>query len=274
MRHPRGAAAPPPVLQGPASDPYRTRLEALLNPHHPRYPSTPNPDGPAYWVTPRHLAGDDGILADRITGLLTEAGWTSWTTARSTWLFLSPGRLCGAEWILTDNLFHLGNLPVAWQVSARPAADSALAEWNAYFTAGTPHEAVADFLLAVEARTDPVLNYDGPEAVLDALTALGWARDLDRPETTAWDPGLSAGFTWGPAPAEIQDADPRPDLLGWQVWAEPVLGAPYQWAATFSPSVPHDLVAAFAASLASPAPVLRRTLPEGTEGRLILTRAH
>lgn len=109
--------------------------------------------------------------------------------------------------------------------------------------------------------------------VFEALTALGWARDVDRPETTVWDPGLSAGFTWSLLPPGIQDADPRPDLMGWQAWAEPVLGEPFLWTATFSASVPHDLVAAFAASLASPAPVLRRNLPDGIQDRLIVTPA-
>ncbi|WP_037675942.1 DUF317 domain-containing protein, partial [Streptomyces afghaniensis] len=56
---------------------------------------------------------------------------------------------------------------------------------------------------------------------------------------------------------------------GWQAWAEPALGAPCLWAASFGASVPHDLVAAFAASLSSTAPVLRRVLPEATQERLL-----
>ncbi|MCY0940198.1 DUF317 domain-containing protein [Streptomyces antarcticus] len=242
-------------------------MEAPLNSPSSRYPSAPTPD-PFYWVTPRHLAGDDGVLADRICDTLAEAGWTSWTTARSTLLLLSANGLCGAEWIRTDNAFLLGELPVAWQISARSHRDSALAEWNAYFTPGTPYEAVADLLLAVQARTDPAVNYCGPEVVMSALTAMGWPRDFDQPETTAWDAGLSAGFTRGPLPPGIQDGDPRPDLMGWQAWAEPVLGAPYLWCATFSASTPHDLVASFASSIASPVPVRRRILPELAAGRL------
>lgn len=242
-------------------------MEAPLTPRPSRYPSTPDP-GPSYWVTPRHLAGDDGILADRICGTLTESGWASWTTARSTLLFLSPNGLAGAEWIRTDNSFLLGDLPIAWQISARAHRDSALIEWNAYFTTGTPHEAVADFLLAVAARTDLVTNYAGPEVVMSALTALGWPRDVDQPETAAWDAGMSAGFTWNLLPKEIQDGDPRPDLAGWQAWAEPRPASPYLWSAIFSPSTPHDLVAAFASSIASPAPVRRRILPELSAGRI------
>ncbi|WP_392675262.1 hypothetical protein [Streptomyces sp. LN785] len=40
-------------------------------------------------------------------------------------------------------------------------------------------------------------------------------------------------------------------------------------AASFAASVPHDLVAVFAASLSSIAPVLRRVLPEATRERLL-----
>lgn len=39
--------------------------------------------------------------------------------------------------------------------------------------------------------------------------------------------------------------------------------------ASFAAGVPHDLVAAFAASLTSTAPVLRRALPEATQERLL-----
>jgi hypothetical protein len=224
-----------------------------------------------YWVTPRHLAGDDGVLAHQISATLTGAGWRSWPTARSTLLHLSPDELCGAEWVLASDPFQLGGLPVAWQISARPHAASAMTEWNAYFTTGVPHEALADFLLALDARPDPAIGFDGPETVLAALTGQGWVRDIDYPETAAADVGFAASFTLCLLPPLIQDADPRPEPVGWQAWAEPVFGAPYLWCATFSASVPHDLVAAFASSLASPVPVLRRVLPESTEGRLTLT---
>ncbi|MGW7540348.1 DUF317 domain-containing protein [Streptomyces sp. NPDC054770] len=56
--------------------------------------------------------------------------------------------------------------------------------------------------------------------------------------------------------------------MGWQAWAEPVLGAPYVWCASFSASVPHGRVAAFASLLASPVPVPRSTVPKTAEGRL------
>lgn len=86
------------------------------------------------------------------------------------------------------------------------------------------------------------------------------------------DPGFSATVSLGLQPPLVQDADPRPDLMGWQAWAQPILGAPYLWCASFSASVPHDLVAVFASSLASPAVVSRRTLPKDAGGRLMVVR--
>ncbi|MFD4377675.1 DUF317 domain-containing protein [Streptomyces sp. NPDC058486] len=224
-------------------------------------------------MRPRHLAGDDDELADRVADVLAEAGWSTWTTARSTLLHLSPRGLAGAEWVRGSHDFLLSDLQVAWHVSARQHPASAVMDWTACFTNGTPPEAIADFLLATEARTDPAVNYDSPERVLDALCAHGWARDIDTPDTRVWDPGMSAGFAWAELPELVCDSDPRPGLPGWQTWAAPVIGAPYQWTAAFSASAPHDLVAAFAASLASPTPVLRRNPPESAAGHLFVTPA-
>ncbi|MEU0339609.1 DUF317 domain-containing protein [Streptomyces bobili] len=217
-----------------------------------------------YWVTPRHVAGDDGELAERIGDTLTCLGWRMWPTSRHTLLYVSPDELCGAEWILASYPFELGGLPVALQLSARTHTASAMTEWNAYFTTSVPHEAVTDLLLALDARDLPDADVMGPEAVLTAMTARGWIRDVDRPRTTVTDPGFCSSVSLEMVPPLIEDADPRPDLLGWQAWAEPVLGAPYLWCASFSASVPHALMAAFASSLASPAPVARRTLPKGS----------
>ncbi|MBO3674001.1 DUF317 domain-containing protein [Streptomyces sp. NEAU-YJ-81] len=246
--------------------------EAPLHPHHPSEPSHPESPDPVYWVTPRHFAGDDGALAERIGDILVGLGWRMWPTSRNTLLYVSPDGLCGAEWILAAYPFELGGLPVVWQLSVRPQATSVMAEWNAYFTTGVPYEALADLLVAIDTRTTPDVGFAGPEAVLDALGARSWLRDVDRPHTAAMDPGLSASVSLELVPPLVQDADPRPDLVGWQAWAEPVLGEPYLWCASFSASVPHDLVAAFAASLASPVPVPRRTVPESAEGRLTVVR--
>ncbi|QES06165.1 DUF317 domain-containing protein [Streptomyces venezuelae] len=195
-----------------------------------------------------------------------------WPTARDTFLYTSPTGLCGAEWTRAACSFELGDLPVAWQVSARTRPDSALPEWNAYFTAGLPHEALTDFLLALGARTELTFSFGGPEAVVAAVCAQEWARDIDRPRTAALAPGLSAGVSLEEVPPLVRDADPRPGRFGWQAWTEPVVGDQYLWCASFSSSVPHDLVAIFVSSLSSPHPVQRSCLPAGVEGRLTLFR--
>lgn len=124
-------------------------------------------------------------------------------------------------------------------------------QWNAYFTTGVPHEALHDFLVALDASAVPDSGFEEPEAVVTALSAQGWIRDVDRPRIAATDPGFASHVSLEMLPDLIADADLWEDLMGWQAWAEPTLGAPYLWCANFSPSVPHELVAIFASSLAS-----------------------
>ncbi|WTD05919.1 DUF317 domain-containing protein [Streptomyces albidoflavus] len=258
-------------------------------------PESPPPFGgqPVFWVGPRHLAGDDGCLYDLVADTLASLGWTSLTIVRgrhepdeapegrqvlrSTVLHISPDALRWAQWGLADEPFHLGERPIAWQISARAEASSPSAQWSAYFTRDVPGEAVVDFLVALDASAQPALPLAGAELVLDAVSAHGWFRDVDQPQAAATDPTFTSHIRLGEVPILIQDADPRALVAagdaagpaGWQAWAEPVLGAPCLWAASFSASVPHDLVAVFAASLSSTAPVLRRVLPEATQARLL-----
>ncbi|MDI3417288.1 DUF317 domain-containing protein [Streptomyces luteolus] len=247
-------------------------MEAPLSSHRPSEPVRPLPKDPVYRVSPRHLAGDDGALAERVGETLAGLGWWVWPTARDSLLYVSPDGQCGAEWLLASYPFELGGLPVAWQVSARSETGSVMVEWNAYFTVGVPPEPLTDFLLALDARTAPSVGFDGPEVVLDELGTRGWFRDADRLHTTAFDPGFSASVSLEPLPPLVQDGDPRPDQVGWQAWADLGFGDPYLWCASFSSSVPHDLAAVFASSAASPAPVMRRTLPARTADRLSIVR--
>ncbi|MGW0708962.1 DUF317 domain-containing protein [Streptomyces sp. NPDC002643] len=268
-------------------------MEALLNPNPPLDPSAPNRAQPVYWVGPRHLAGDDGRLYDAVADTLAGLGWTSLTIVRgrqepdeapedrqvlrSTVIHISPDALRWAQWVLPDEPFRLGGLPIAWQVCAREDATAPLAQWSASFTPDVPGEVLVDFLLALDARDEPTAAFTGPELVLDAVTAHGWLRDVDQPDVGATDPTFTSHLCLGEVPPLIQDADPRvlildedePGPAGWQAWAAPVLGARCLWAVSFSASVPHDLVVAFAASLSSTAPVLRRVLPESTRDRLL-----
>ncbi|MEI5100947.1 DUF317 domain-containing protein [Streptomyces sp. PmtG] len=158
---------------------------------------------------------------------------------------------------------------MALRISARTDTDSALVYWNAYFTTGVPPEALHDFLVALDATALPAVGFEAPEAVVLALTAQGWLRDTDRPQIAATAPGFATHVSLEMLPDHIADSDPRQDL-GWQAWAEPRFGAPYLWCASFSPSVPHELVAHFAASLASPAPVARHRLPQSAEQHLTI----
>jgi len=110
----------------PARTPTPEPTEAPLYPHHPSDPLRPYSQEPLYWVTPRHLAGDDGVLAEQTGSALTGLGWRMWPTSRDTLLYVSPDGLCGAEWVLAAYPFELGGLSVAWQLSARPDADSVM----------------------------------------------------------------------------------------------------------------------------------------------------
>jgi hypothetical protein len=268
-------------------------LEAPLYPEFPLDPSASNKAQSACWVGPRHLAGDDGRLYDTVADALASLGWTSLTIVRgrhepddapedrqvlrSTVLHISPDTLRWAQWVLADEPFQLGELPIAWQVSARADTSTPLAHWSAYFTPDVPGEVLADFLVALDARDQPAVPLGAPELVLDAVTAHGWFRDIDQPHAGAMDPTFTSHISLGEVPPLIQDADPRiltaesgeAGPAGWQAWAEPALGAPCLWAASFGASVPHDLVARFTHALSSTAPVLRRVLPESTRERLL-----
>ncbi|MFC9746847.1 DUF317 domain-containing protein [Streptomyces niveus] len=274
-------------------------MEALLYPEFPLEPPTPSASSgaQAFWAGPRYLAGDDGQLYEMVAETLTGLGWANLAIVRgrrepdegpeerqvlrSTVLHVSPDTLRWAQWALADEPFLLGELPVAWQVSARADTDSPLAKWSAYFTSGVPGEAVVDFLVGLGDRAQPAVPLGGSELVLDAVTSNGWLRDIDQPHAMATDPMFTTCVSLGEVPPLIQDGDPRALTLpadeagpaGWQAWAEPALGAPCLWAASFSAGVPQDLVAAFAASLSSTAPVLRRVLPESTRDRLLLAPA-
>jgi hypothetical protein len=289
----RPATAPCPPLRGPRVTPQ----EAPLNPDFPSGPFVP--PGTACWVGPRHLAGDGGRLYDTVADALTALGWTALIIvrgrqvpdeapeeqqiARSTVLHIAPDARRWAQWTLADEPIHLGDVPVAWQVSARADTTSALAGWSAYFTSGTPGEAIADFAAALDARDQPTVPLGaGPELVLDAVTAHGWLRDADQPGSAAVDPGFTTHVNLGAVPDLIQDGDPRtltlaPDdagPVGWQAWAEP---APEEclWVASFGASVPDDLVAVFASAVTSTVPVRREAalLPESTRDRLLSTPA-
>jgi hypothetical protein len=164
--------------------------------------------------------------------------------------------------VLPDQPILLGDLPVAWRVSARPDPNRRRMSWTACFTTGLPGEAVADLALAADASPAPTARWHGPETVIDELLTAGWSPDLTYPDSTLWDPHLVACLTLRTLPDGIWDEDPTPHLPGWQAWAEPRAGAPYLWCAAFSHAAPHHLVADFAAALTDPRPVARYLPPD------------
>ncbi|MFD9817309.1 DUF317 domain-containing protein [Streptomyces sp. NPDC059080] len=139
---------------------------------------------------------------------------------------MSPDELCGAEWVLAAYPSELGGLPVAWRLSARSHRNSAMTERNACFTAGSPYEALAGLLVAIDARAARDGSFPESETVLKALTGQGWIRDMGRPRTTDTDSGFSTSISLEVLPPLVEAIDPHPDLVGWQAWAELVLGAP------------------------------------------------
>lgn len=192
---------------------------------------------------------------------------------RDTLLRSCPDGLCGvAEWTRTACPFERGDLPAARQISVRTRPDSAVPEWNAYFTAGAPHGALIDFLLAADARAEPRFCFVGPEAVVAVVCAQGRVRDIDRLHTAALTPGLSAGVSLEEVPPLVRGADPRPrkGSAGRRGGARrggfvPVVRQLQQQ----RPAWPGVI---FASSLASPHRVQRSCLPAGVEGRLTVVR--
>jgi hypothetical protein len=76
------------------------------------------------------------VLAERVDETLSGLRWRMWLTSRHTLLYVSPDELCGVVWILANDPFELGGLPLALQLSARSHAASGRSEWKAYFTLG------------------------------------------------------------------------------------------------------------------------------------------
>lgn len=131
-------------------------LEALLYPEFPHEPPTPSPSygAQAFWAGPRYLAGDDGQLCETVADALTRLGWANLTIVRgrqepdeapqdrqvlrSTVLHISPDTLRWAQWVLADEPFLPGGLPIAWQICARTDTGGPLAAWSAYFTTDVP----------------------------------------------------------------------------------------------------------------------------------------
>ncbi|MGY4968369.1 DUF317 domain-containing protein [Streptomyces nigrescens] len=221
-------------------------------------------------MAPRYLAGDDGRLADRVTGALTEAGWRHRTTRHYTPRLFSDDQLRGADWLQGAPELFLDDTVVVWQFFARRHIQQ-LPAWTAHFTEHTPYEPVVAFATALAAAPHVTDGVEAGRAALEPLADANWAPDPTDVGNTYWAPGLQACVSYRQLPSEIHDGNPVSGLSGYLAYAEVADLAPRQWVAAFSPSTPQQLVRAFTTALADPAPVERTTLPEGTDGHLTIT---
>lgn len=230
----------------------------------------PSSDGPAVRVSPRYLAGDDGLLAERVTGALTGAGWSHCTTRHSTPRLHNDDQLRGADWLQGAPELFLDDAVVVWTFFARRHVEG-LPVWTAHFTLHTPHEPVVAFATALAAAPDVVRGVESGRSALEPLAEAGWAPDPTDRGNTFWAPRLQACVSHRELPPEIHDGNPLPGLPGYLAYAEVADLAPRQWVAAFSPSTPPDLVHAFTECLADARPVERTTVPADAEDYLFYT---
>ncbi|MEU2868674.1 DUF317 domain-containing protein [Streptomyces olivoreticuli] len=233
-------------------------------------PTTVPPAGAGpFLVSPRYLAGDDGLLGDRVTDALVVAGWNCWTTRTQTRHLLDPDQLRGAEWLPGHPNVLFDGDPVLWEFFAR-TAPTAPPLWTAYFTAHVPHELVTAFAAALATAPDVTSGIEPGRTPLQPLADAHWSTDPTDAGNTYYAPKLQAWVTCGALSDAIEDGNPIPGLPGYLAWAQIDDHVPHEWCAAFSPSTPQELVAAFTTALADPTPVLRSVLPQGPGGHLTI----
>ncbi|CAM5629833.1 hypothetical protein SMICM304S_09707 [Streptomyces microflavus] len=84
-----------------------------------------------------------------------------------------------------------------------------LAEWTASFTLDIPGEVLVDFLLALDARDEPVFPVGDPELVLEAVTARGSLQTTTNPVPGRWTPPSRPRSASARCQPLIQGGDPR-----------------------------------------------------------------
>ncbi|MFF4735826.1 DUF317 domain-containing protein [Streptomyces sp. NPDC001262] len=231
--------------------------------------SAPAADAGPFLVSPRYLAGNDGLLGDRVTNALVDIGWSCWTTRTQTRHLLNPDQLRGAEWLPAHPNVLFDGDPVVWEFFARTEA-AAPPLWNAYFTARVPHELVTAFATALATAPDVTSGIEPGRTPFQPLADAHWSTDPTDAGNTYYAPKLQAWVTYGAVSEAIEDGNPIPGLPGYLAWAQTDDHLPHQWCASFSPSTPHELVAAFTKALADPTPVLRSVLPQDLGGHLVI----
>ncbi|MFI9202202.1 DUF317 domain-containing protein [Streptomyces sp. NPDC053048] len=224
----------------------------------------------AFLVSPRYLAGDDGLLGDSVTDALVAAGWSCWTTRSQTRHLFDTDQLRGAEWLPGHSNVLFDGDPVLWEFFAR-TDPTAPPQWTAYFTARVPHELVTAFATALATAPDVTRGIEPGRTPLQPLADAHWATDPTDAGNTYYAPKLQAWVTYGALSEAIEDGNPLPGLPGYLAWAQTDDHLPHHWCAAFSPSTPQDLVTAFTTVLADPAPVQRSALPQDAAGHLTIS---
>jgi hypothetical protein len=213
-------------------------------------PTAPTPDGDRfreYHVTPRYLAGSSGVGDAGLQPIL-DLDWHRQDDDFGNLILTSPDQRLKVGWYGDDHDL--------WKIAAYPDAFSAPA-WTATFNQNTPPEIVAGLTTALAHD-----HQDGNSRFL-APPSYSW--------TGAAQPLTDAGWTREPA-AEIftvkiiapdQQAGLRistrlhePEDETWTLWAGPP-GWGTRAEATFTDRTPNHLIAATAAAMADPTPVIR-----------------
>ncbi|MEU8687708.1 DUF317 domain-containing protein [Streptomyces sp. NPDC048665] len=213
------------------------------------------PDGDVS-VTPLCLAGSTTI-GDPAMQPLRDHGFTAQSDELANVYVSSP-----------DQHVRLGFLPegpdnTLWKVAAR-SDPFGLPDWLATFDSNTPTELVAAFTFALATSYS-----EGPESVLasprrpaeDAFRSLeeaGWKRGSWQLTTLFTAPDGLAGLTYRGGVLN-RHAELRGDQDGWLLWGGHDSFSS-RWYATFTSTVPIDLIAETTGRLADPSPVLRYEL--------------
>ncbi|AQU64900.1 DUF317 domain-containing protein [Streptomyces niveus] len=182
-----------------------------------------------YLVTPRHLAGGGDLR--HVTEYLRASGWKDQSKTGGPLVFDSPDRSIRVGY---DPFVQ----PGGWTISAKPTPRQEA--WVATFGPRLPVEIVAGFTDALaQPRSAHAPN------VWEPLHQQGW-RSERAPHVRASSPDGTAF---------LQFHQTGPGQAMW--WARAANEHGIAWHATFTPTTPMHLIAAFNTALAHPDPVMR-----------------
>ena len=210
-------------------------------------PNAPDDErGREYHVTPRYLAGSSGTGDP---GFAPVVGWPHHYLADGPChlVVVAPDQRIRIGWFGDDYLL--------WKIAAYPDAVSA-PRWTATFNQNTPPEIVAGLTAALardyQDGNDRFLAAASPYWAegIQPLRDAGWIRaSAERGTVEIVAPDQQAG-------AVIDRRRHDTDDVTWTLWAGPP-GRGTRAEATFTTRTPSHLIAATAAAMADPTPVVR-----------------